>query len=274
MVEGRPNAAAALLRWYVEMGVDEAVAGVPTDARAWSPPPDQEARRPALRPQAPRPPAATGPQTGTPQSGILSADEAVAAAIAAAARAASLDDLAAEVRAFAHCPLKAGARNTVFIDGAAGADLLVIGEAPGRDEDATGKPFVGRAGQLLDRMLAAIGRSRTRDVLITNVVYWRPPGNRTPTQVEIAICRPFVDRLIELVRPKAVALAGGVPLQALTGLTSIMRSRGTWRVIETAGGARADAIATYHPAFLLRQPAHKRYAWADLLALERRLTEA
>jgi DNA polymerase len=265
-IPDRRNAAAALLRWYVDMGVDEAVAAAPAAAT-----------RPAggaAPARAPRPAAPAAIRRVAPaRPAAMSADEAVRAAEAAAAGCATLDELAAAVRAFDGCPLKAGARSTVFCDGAASADLLVIGEAPGRDEDATGKPFVGRAGKLLDCMLAAIGRSRARDALITNVVYWRPPGNRTPTQAEIAACRPFVDRLIEIVKPKAIALAGGTPMQALTGLTSIMRSRGTWRTIETAGGAQVAAIATYHPAFLLRQPAQKRFAWADLLALQKRLTD-
>lgn len=262
----RQTAAAALLQWYVDMGVDEAVDAAPAGLRAW--PLESAPARPTESSQASQLQART---VAAPQAAVVSADEAIRAAAAAASGAQTLDELARAVSSFAGCPLRAGARNTVFIDGAADADLLVIGEAPGRDEDATGKPFVGRAGKLLDRMLGAIGRARARDTLITNVVYWRPPGNRTPTQIEIAVCRPFVDRLIEILRPKAVMLAGGVPMQALTGLTSIMRSRGSWRSIETGGGARADAIATYHPAFLLRQPAQKRYAWADLLALERRL---
>src|SRR5690606_20658015 len=138
--------------------------------------------------------------------------------------------------------LKAGARNTVFSDGVPGARLLVIGEAPGRDEDALGKPFVGRAGQLLDKMLAAIGRSRATDTLISNVVYWRPPGNRAPTQAEIAACRPFVERLIELTQPAAIMLAGGVPTQAMIGASGIMRARGAWRDVTLASGAAFPAL--------------------------------
>jgi DNA polymerase len=122
-------------------------------------------------------------------------------------------------------------------------------------------------------MLAAIGRSRANNVLISNVIFWRPPGNRTPTALETAVCRPFVERLIELTAPKAVLIAGGAPLQALLGITGIMRARGVWRDLETAGGARVPALPTYHPAFLLRQPAGKRLAWADLQSLERRLNE-
>ncbi|MBY0423248.1 MAG: uracil-DNA glycosylase, partial [Parvularculaceae bacterium] len=170
------------------------------------------------------------------------------------------------------CPLKAGARTTVFADGVWGADLLVIGEAPGRDEDLAGRPFVGRAGQLLDRMLAAIGRRRAENALISNVVFWRPPGNRTPTQLEIAVCKPFVERLVELTKPKAVMLAGGVPTQALLLLPGITRARGQWRTLTTSSGYSVPALPIFHPAFLLRQPAQKRFAWADLLTLEHRLT--
>jgi DNA polymerase len=263
------DAARALVRWYAEMGVDEAVGAAPTDwfaAAAATPAAGRNeaaAAKPAARPAA----------VFTARDAPLPADEAASLAMAAARAATDFETLAAAVAAFEHCPLKAGARSTVFADGVPGADLLVIGEAPGRDEDRIGKPFVGRAGQLLDRMLAAIGRSRQSDTLISNVIFWRPPGNRTPTQVEIAICRPFVERLIELTAPKAVLLAGGAPLAALTGITGIMRARGVWRDIETASGARFPALPMFHPAFLLRQPASKRLAWSDLISLERKLRE-
>lgn len=286
-------AARALLRWYADMGVEEAVGTDPID---WFAASAAEAAGGASKARArggrpPSPPSATHPpqageesardrpkptpahiRTAPTPSAAMPADEAVARARAAAAGCETHEALEAAVRAFDGCALKAGARMTVFADGIAGADLLVIGEAPGREEDAAGLPFVGRAGQLLDKMLAAIGRSRKTDTLISNVVYWRPPGNRTPTQVELAICRPFVDRLIEITCPKAVLLAGGAPTQALLGLTSITRARGTWRTIETAGGARVEALPIFHPAFLLRQPAQKRLAWADLLSLETRLS--
>ncbi|NWG71904.1 MAG: uracil-DNA glycosylase [Parvularculaceae bacterium] len=258
----------ALVRWYAEMGVDEAVAAEACNWYALSKPQSETATPPEERVRA-SVAARAAASPGAPPP--MPADEAVAAAQQAAALCRTHDELEAAVRAFEGCSLKAGARNTVFADGVAGAELLVIGEAPGRDEDAAGKPFVGRAGQLLDRMLAAIGRSRKADTLISNVVYWRPPGNRAPTQVEIAVCRPFVDRLIEITAPKAVLIAGGVPLQALLALPGIMRSRGVWRTVETKGGAKVDALPIFHPAFLLRSPAHKRLAWADLLALERRL---
>ncbi len=269
MVEAsETETARALLRWYAEMGVDEAVGSAPADLYSWArtdpaAAPRIENMRRAERPAEPLP--AAEPET-------VSTDEAIKAAEAAAA-CDSFEALEAAVKAFEGCSLKAGTKNTVFADGVPGADLLVIGEAPGRDEDRLGKPFVGRAGQLLDRMLAAIGRDRASNTLISNVIFWRPPANRTPTALETAVCRPFVDRLIELTDPKAVLIAGGAPLQALLGVTGIMRARGVWREIETAGGKRYPALPTYHPAFLLRQPAGKRLAWADLQSLDAKLKD-
>lgn len=259
----RSAAARALLRWYADAGIDEAVGATPVDRF------ETGTEKPSLaqRPVAPS-------VTVIAPAAQPSVDEAVSLAGRLAAACASHEDLAAAVGGFEGCPLKAGARNTVFADGIPGAPLLVIGEAPGRDEDAAGKPFVGRAGQLLDKMLAAIGRSRTTDTLITNVIYWRPPGNRAPTQAEIAVCRPFAERLIEITAPKAILLAGGAPTQALLGLSGIMRARGAWREINLASGARFAALPIFHPAFLLRQPAHKRLAWADLQTLAARLRDA
>lgn len=267
MVNGPADQALrALLAWYADAGVAEACGEEPAGLYGWSagrmpraastPVP---ASRPAVRVAAPR----TAP-----------IDEAIANAERTARAAADVEALAAAVAAFDGCALKAGARNTVFSDGVYGADLLVLGEAPGRDEDLAGKPFVGRAGQLLDRMLAAIDRSRERNVLISNVIYWRPPGNRTPTPLEIAVCKPFVERLVELTRPKAVLLAGGVPTGGLLQLPGITRARGQWRPLTTAAGFTVDALPIFHPAFLLRQPAQKRHAWADLLNLEQKLSGA
>jgi DNA polymerase len=265
MVEpSEENAARALLRWYADMGVDESVSASPSDFYSWRPAPLPE--KPPAQPK-PREQA----QAADPVE--ISTDEAIAAAERLAAACDTFEALNAAVRAFDGCPLKGGAKNTVFTDGVPGSDLLVIGEAPGRDEDRLGKPFVGRAGQLLDKMLAAIGRSRDTNTLISNVIYWRPPANRTPTAVETAVCRPFVDRLIEITAPKAVMIAGGAPLQALLGVTGIMRARGVWRELETAGGLKVPALPVFHPAFLLRQPGSKRLAWADLQNLERRLKE-
>ncbi|MEM8771953.1 MAG: uracil-DNA glycosylase [Pseudomonadota bacterium] len=270
MVDAEQQAAKALLRWYADMGVEECVGSSPADFYAWG---GAAATAPEpFRLQKQSTPVRvfkpSGQDAETPP-----ADEAIAAAQQAAQKCQSFQELEAAVLAFDGCPLKAGATKTVFADGVPGADLLVIGEGPGRDEDRIGKPFVGRAGRLLDKMLASIGRSRLENVLISNVVYWRPPGNRTPTPVETAICRPFVDRLIEITAPKVVLLAGGAPLTALLDVTGIMRARGVWRDLETASGHRTPALPIFHPAFLLRQPANKRLAWADLQTLAARLTD-
>lgn len=310
-------AAIALLRWYAEMGVDEAVADAPRNAFAAhesepfqldvaepmaarrgpsaGPDPsgqpdtpgarhevnrrDDRAQRPArsagrddsfddLREGPAR--AAPARPTSVVAGGGPSTDEAVQLATRLAAGCSTIGELANAIAGFDGCPLKKGARSTVVYDGTLGVDLLVIGEAPGREEDQAGKPFVGRAGQLLDRMLAAIGRDRAKNTLISNVVYWRPPGNRTPTDDETMICKPFVDRFIALSQPKAIAIMGGVALKALTGQSGITRARGRWRNIEV-DGREIPALALFHPAFLLRRPENKRLAWADLQALDARL---
>ena len=190
-------------------------------------------------------------------------------------RATNAHDLAALRAALADfegCPLKVTAKNLCFFRGAERADLMVIGEGPGRDEDRTGTPFVGRAGQLLDRMLAAIGRSEA-DTHITNVVYWRPPGNRTPTPAEVLACRPFLERQIELVDPAVVLAVGGAAAKTLLDTQQgIMKTRGKWNDCEL-GGRKRPLLATFHPAYLLRTPAAKRNAWKDLLALQSRLED-
>ncbi|MGH6990397.1 MAG: uracil-DNA glycosylase, partial [Stellaceae bacterium] len=169
--------------------------------------------------------------------------------------------------------LKRTATHTVFSDGVAGAPLMIIGEAPGADEDRIGRPFVGRSGQLLDRMLATIGLSRATNTYITNILFWRPPGNRKPTGDEIAACLPFVWRHIALARPRLVMLSGGTATAALLDRREgITRLRGRWFDLEVPGlAAPVPALATYHPSFLLRSPARKGEAWRDLLALETRL---
>jgi DNA polymerase len=185
----------------------------------------------------------------------------------AARDARTLDELQAALAGFDGCSLKATAKNLCFYRGATQTRIMLIGEAPGRDEDLQGKPFVGRAGQLLDKMLAAIGLAE-QDVHITNIVYWRPPGNRTPTPQEAQVCRPFMERQVELVGPDLVVLLGGAAAKhVLDTPEGIMRIRGKFR--EVAIGSRTvRAIATLHPAYLLRTPAAKRLAWRDLLALK------
>lgn len=189
-----------------------------------------------------------------------------------AANAANLAELRAALDGFEGCALQATAKNLCFFRGAEKSDLMIIGEGPGRDEDQTGIPFVGRAGKLLDKMLAAIARSEA-DVHITNVVYWRPPGNRTPTPAEVLACRPFLERQIELVNPRVIVAVGGAAAKCLLDTTSgIMKLRGKWTTLELAGTAR-EIMPTLHPAYLLRTPAAKRMAWRDLLAIQQRLEE-
>jgi uracil-DNA glycosylase len=252
-----PPGLADLLRWYVAMGADEAIAEQPIDRLAL--PATATTPAPAvLRPAIAAMPAPTA-----------------AGARQLAAAATSLAELEAAIRAFDGCALKLTATNTVFADGASGAELMVIGEAPGADEDRLGRPFVGRSGQLLDRMLAAIGYDRRQNAYITNVLFWRPPGNRKPTNEELAACLPFVLRHIALLRPKAVMMCGGTATSALLGRTEgITRLRGRWFDLEVEGLDRKVAsLATYHPSFLLRAPPRKGEAWRDLLALQSRLKD-
>jgi len=253
------HAALAALAWQVDCGVDEVLAETPVNRYGL---PDAAPVRagPPLRA------AAAAPQPVAPVE-----VDAVAVAREMAAAARTLDDLREALLRFDLCELKKGARNTVFADGNPAARVLVLGEAPGRDEDIEGRPFVGEAGQLLDRMFAAIGLSRGSPdaegaLYITNVMAWRPPGNRDPDAAEIAMMRPFVERHIELVDPQVVVVMGNTPLVALTGQRGILRARGTWT---TALGR--PMLPMTHPAYLLRNPIAKREAWADLLALQKRL---
>lgn len=198
--------------------------------------------------------------TGAPEA-------AVSTARALARNAKDMRALTEALTSFEGCALKATAKSTCVYRGAESAPIMIIGEAPGRDEDLAGKPFVGRAGQLLDRMLAAIDLDETH-VHITNVVYWRPPGNRTPTPQETQICRPFLERQLELVKPEIVLLLGGAAAKSVLDTTEgIMRLRGKWRDV-TLGESKVRAMATLHPAYLLRTPAAKRMAWRDMLAIK------
>jgi DNA polymerase len=264
-------AALALLRWQVEMGADEAIDAIALDRFvpvAPPPPPPRPMAAPSSIP-GPRPAAAA---VAPPNSFAESLAEAAQSARALAAGAETIEALAALVHEFDDCPLKRTATNTVFVDGNTEARLMIVGEAPGADEDRIGKPFVGRAGQLLDRMLAAIGLDRT-GVQITNVIYWRPPGNRKPNSAEIATCLPFVLRHIALARPKVLVLAGGTAASTLLPLTEgITRLRGRWFDLAVPGlDAPVPTLPIFHPAFLLRSPERKRDAWRDLLALKARL---
>jgi uracil-DNA glycosylase family 4 len=271
------SALLALLAWYRDMGVDHAVGNAPVDwlgrgdasapgqksvARQAGQPPPPTPRMPVSRDVPPARPAAPASQFQVPTP-----DAALTAARDAARHARSMEELAAALVRFEGCTLKATAKNTCFFRGAAKARLMLIGEAPGRDEDLAGQPFVGRAGQLLDKMLAAIGLDEQR-VHITNIVYWRPPGNRTPTPQEAQVCRPFLERQIELAEPELLVLLGGAAAKhVLEVADGIMRIRGKMRDL-TIGTRRVRAIATLHPAYLLRTPAAKRLAWRDLLAVK------
>jgi uracil-DNA glycosylase len=265
---------ARLLRWYVAMGADEAIGLEPHDRFAPPRPRAVAAPRPApaAAPAPPPPETMTGPSAHVAPASAAPGSAAAGARTLAAA-AGTLAELNAAVAAFEGCALKRTATNTVFGDGVGDAALMVIGEAPGADEDRIGRPFVGRSGQLLDRMLAAIGMDRQRNAYITNVIYWRPPGNRKPTDEEAAACQPFVWRHIALIAPRVVMLAGGTATTALLARREgITRLRGRWFMLEVPGLARAvPAIATYHPSFLLRAPARKGEAWRDLLAVQSKL---
>ena len=257
------RAVESLLAFWADAGVEASYADTAVDrlaegaamlrARSQPPPPPIPIARPM---------AARGPDVGA----------AVAAAKAAAAACNDLESLAAAIAAFDGCPLKTqGAKQAVFSRGVADAPLMIIGEGPGADEDAQGAPFVGRAGKLLDRMLKAAGLEGR--VFITNTVFWRPPGNRTPTPQEQAACAPFVERAIALVRPKMLLLAGGASAKAmLKREEGILSMRGRWfEWLSDDKSIELPAMPTLHPAFLLRTPAQKKKAWQDLLTLTERL---
>ncbi|MEO0371476.1 MAG: uracil-DNA glycosylase [Pseudomonadota bacterium] len=246
--------ALALLEWQMELGADEAIGDAPVNRY-------ELAAKPA--------PAKVAVEQASAAPEAVSVD-AVAAAKEAAGGASDLRALEAALEAFDHCELKRGARNIVFADGNPGARVMIIGEAPGRDEDRVGKPFVGRAGQLLNLMFEAIGLGREKTVedafYITNVLPWRPPQNRDPKPEEIAMMLPFVQRHVDLMDPDLVVLMGNISCQAGLGKRGITRLRGHWT--EAYG---KPALPMFHPAYLLRNPQAKRETWADLLSLQARL---
>jgi len=280
MTPERDRAARELLAFYVEAGVDALVGEAPVDrfagesrageaasptdpvARAVSPSPAQPAAA-TLAARAPATAPAAAPLPPAPEAAAMAARE-------AAGRAASLDELRAILDGFNGCALKGTAKQLVFADGNPQARVMFVGEAPGREEDIEGLPFVGRSGQLLDRMMAAIGLDRA-GAYIANVIPWRPPGNRTPTPQETAICLPFIRRQIELCDPDVLVCLGNPSAQALLGVKEgIMKTRGRWFAYRT-GTREIRAIATFHPAYLLRQPLQKRLAWRDFLAIKQAL---
>jgi DNA polymerase len=282
MTNDRRRVARDLLAFYQEAGVDALLGETPVDRFAEDPPVDvvapmaepprsppverTESARPArsLRVRERELGARANPTTPT------SPDAAVTAARAAARSAASLDELRAILNRFEGCALRTTATQLVFADGNPQARVMFVGEAPGRDEDIEGRPFVGRSGKLLDRMMAAIGLDRST-TYIANIVPWRPPGNRTPTPQESATCLPFTLRQIELVDPDVLVCLGLPSAQTLLNIKEgIIRSRGRWHNYHT-GTRDIRAIATLHPAYLLRQPLQKRLAWRDFMAVKKAL---
>ena len=262
-----PRAAESLLSFWADAGVDVMLADAPQDRMA--------AGLAALRPKPP-PRAAAAAAVARPLFAAAGTDPAaIEAARLAAAAAQNLAQLAEAIAAFEGCELKRqGARQAAFSRGNPEAEVMVIGEGPGADEDAQGAPFVGRAGKLLDKMLAAAGLGER--VFITNTVFWRPPGNRTPTPAEQAACAPFVERAIALVRPKLLVLAGGASAKHMLGRTEgILTLRGRWLEWRSSDGQiELPALPTLHPAFLLRQAAAKKHAWQDFMVLTERLDRA
>ncbi len=249
------QASLAALGWQVDLGVGEAVGEVPVNRYAL---PDQAVK---VAPVVPTVPVAPAEPAG----------EAVAVARGAAAASETLVALRAALAGYDHCEIKRGARNLVFADGNPRARVLVLGEAPGVEEDKLGRPFVGPAGQMLDRMFAAIGLSRgspdpATALYVTHVMPWRPPQNREPEPGEIAMMRPFVERHIALVDPDFVVVMGNAPCVALLGVSGITKLRGVW-----AEASGKPVLPMFHPADLLRQPALKREAWAGLLSLQARM---
>ncbi|MEM9044760.1 MAG: uracil-DNA glycosylase [Pseudomonadota bacterium] len=255
----------AALSWQIELGADEAIGEHPVDRFA-------EQTTPATRAigAMPRAPAVATPAEDVARRAKPETADQSARALAEAAP--TLQALHQALATWEVSELRKGARNCVFADGLPGAHLMIIGEAPGADEDRQGKPFVGRAGKLLDRMLASIGLDRTSDdpansVYIANILPWRPPGNRTPSEQEVALFLPFIERHIELARPKLLFTIGNTPTKALLDTqTGIKRMRGRWRRHRASS---LPLLPSFHPAYLLRQPSEKRLSWHDLQALRR-----
>lgn len=266
MAETRPlnhDEMLSVLDWYRAAGVDIAVGEEPVDRFAQRPPP-------RVMPQAIAPNNHQAAQQVHQATAPLGGDPAEARSLAASAK--TLDELQTLLGAYDGCGLKLRATQLVFADGNPQAKIMLIGEAPGAEEDRQGKPFVGKSGQLLDRMLGAIGLDRTK-VYIANTVPWRPPGNRTPTPEEMALCLPFLHRQVELVAPRLVMTLGGPAMQTVFETTNgIIKMRGKWSPVNI-GKHQVDAIPTLHPAYLLRNPPAKQQAWRDMLSLKLKIAE-
>jgi uracil-DNA glycosylase family 4 len=273
-VQRGPLQAIESLRWWARVGVTDALDDMPHDRFRETPAGNAEERSAPnaseLMPQSSRAYETASPAHKDARQRKMS-DTAEISAQALAQAASDLDALRSVMAEFDGCALKRTATQLVFADGVPGSRIMFVGEAPGEGEDRIGRPFVGRAGQLLDRMLSSIGLDRTQ-VYIANVVPWRPPGNRTPTLEETEICLPFIERQIDLADPELLVCLGASASRAILGIQGgIMRARGSWLAYPRRTGREIRALAMLHPAFLLRQPAHKRYAWADMRALARAL---
>jgi uracil-DNA glycosylase len=276
--------ALALLHWYAEAGVDDAMEDAAVNYFTLA----EMETKPIRKPAAPAPSVSTealyasadaakpaAPRSTAPAYATKATASIVAEATKIAAECTSIDDLRKAVEAFDGCPLKKLASKTVFADGTATADIMFIGEAPGEEEDRQGIPFCGESGQLLDRMIGAIGLSRKENAYISNAVFWRPPGNRNPNPDELEICRPFVEKHIALAKPKLLVLVGGVAAKSLLGTTE-----GITRLRARSHHYHNDLLeqpvptfALFHPSYLLRQPAHKAMAWKGLLTIKQHLKE-
>lgn len=268
-----------ILHFYAEAGVDTPLVDTPVDRfsqvdtkRAQTQQAPVATRSNAPSPASLKPPidaSASAPSTLSKAS--VPDDAKIAMARQMAANATTLEELREQLAAFDGCNLKFTAKNLVFADGNPQAAIMFVGEAPGREEDLEGIPFIGRSGQLLDRMLAAIGLDR-QSVYIANTIPWRPPGNRTPTPLETEICRPFFERQIELANPKLLVALGGPAAKALTNAPEgILRLRGNWKTHLTGSGNQIPVMPTLHPAYLLRNSAQKKFAWRDFLSVKLRL---
>lgn len=264
------DALQALLDFHVEAGVDLALDETPHNRFAEPAPAPAQPKPEEPKRQAPQA-AAPSPARALPKMAAGAPEDVATMARELARDARSLEELEGLLREFDGCALKFSAKNIAFADGNPEGRVMLVGEAPGADEDRIGKPFMGRSGQLLDRMLATIGLDRTQ-VYVANIVPWRPPGNRTPTPQEVAICKPFIARQIELAGPEFLLCLGGPAAQNLLGLKDgILRTRGRWFTYKTEDGREIRTLPTLHPAYLLRQPLQKRLGWRDFTALRRAL---
>lgn len=264
---------AEILRWQLDAGVDETIGNEPVDRFAQKPPAPPDVSAPKSAENTPKAPLNKPEKNRTPQ-GPAVAEHLLSEACEFAANAKNVEELKQVLMAYDGCALKKTATNLVFGDGNPKAKIVLIGEGPGAEEDRQGLPFVGPSGQLLDKMLASIGLDREQ-VFISNTVFWRPPGNRTPTSGETALCMPFVERLMELIDPEILITLGGPAAKAMLAETAgVGRLRGKWYTYSTPKLPRpVQATALFHPAYLLRSPVHKREAWRDLLMIRDKMAE-